>query len=133
MNTITVELSATDRELLNNLLEAIKGQQNCTQCAQITGAYAQELKELHSAPKAEEPVAELVPEEEPEVTPEPVEEHEPEEEHITRDDVLKLVRELSKTPHFGTARDIVQSYAKSVSDIPEDKIAEVYAKLNELG
>ena len=132
MNTITVELSATDRELLNNLLEAIKGQQNCQQCAQVSNAYAQELKELHSEPKAEEPT----PEEKPEEIPEPVEEPEPvteaPEETVTHNDVIKLARELSKTRHFDTARSIIKAYAGCISDIPEDKISEVFAKLNAL-
>lgn len=142
MNTITINLCDQDRELLSNILEALKSQSNCTQCAQISSAYAQELKELHSEPKAEDhPVSEPFPVE-PTVTeeaPEPAEEPEPvaevvmtEEEPITHAELLSLVRELSKTKHFSTARDIVKSYADCVSDIPEDKLAEAYFKLNAL-
>ena len=146
MNTITINLCDQDRELLSNILEALKSQQNCTQCAQISSAYAQELKVLHSEPKAEDhPVTEpfsvepTTTEVEPKEAPEPVEEPEPvaevvmtEEEPITHAELLSLVRELSKTKHFSTARDIVKSYADCVSDIPEDKLAEAYFKLNAL-
>lgn len=58
--------------------------------------------------------------------PEPVEE-----ETVTIDEVRLLVQKLA-TPSSGkrdAVRNIVMKYAKSVSDIPADKLNEVHAEL----
>ena len=120
MNTITINLSDYDRETLSKILAALEGMQNCQKCSQISSAYAQELKEIHSAPKAEEhPVAE----------PFPVEEPKAEEPTVKKEDVQKKVVELSAAGHKGKVKTIITAYAECVSDIPEDKLAEVYGKL----
>ena len=60
--------------------------------------------------------------------PEPVEEEQP---TVTIDEVRLLVQKLA-TPSSGkrdAVRNIVMKYAKSVSDIPADKLTEVHAEL----
>lgn len=130
MNTIEFRLSDYDRETLSKILKALEGMQNCQQCSQISNAYAQELKEAHSAPKAEEhPVSEPFPVGEPEAEEPTVKKEEP---TVKREDVQKKVVELSAAGHKGAVRTIINAYAERVSDIPEDKLAEVYDKLIKL-
>lgn len=132
MNTITIELSTKDRETLSKILAALEGVKTCQQCSQISNAYAQELKQIHSEPKAEEhPVTEPFPAEETKD-----EAHKDGEEQqkkpIKKEDVQKKVVELSAAGHKGKVKTIVTAYAECVSDIPEGKLAEVYDKLIKL-
>ncbi len=136
MNEITINLSNQDRETLSKILKALEGMQNCQQCSQISSAYAQELKEIHSTPEAVKAPYLPIPKEfcsdgPVEAIP-TAEAPEPEEKPIKKEDVQKKVVELSAAGKKGEVKIIVNAYAERVSDIPDDKLAEVYRKLIEL-
>ena len=104
---VTVELSAEDRARLDKIIDS--------------------LSELFISEKIEvDATAEV------EVTaPEPVEDEPKPEPTVTIDEVRLLVQKLA-TPSSGkrdAVRTIVMKYAKSVSDIPADKLNEVHAEL----
>lgn len=105
---VTVELCAEDRARLDKIIDS------------LSEMFISEAVEVTPADAAEE------------IKPEPVEEkNEP---TVTLDDVRLLVQKLA-TPSSGkreAVRALVMQYAKSVSDIPADKLAEVHAKLIEI-
>lgn len=121
-NHITIELCKEDRQRIDELIG-------------FAGWIAGALKDMATAQPA------VIPEqvnEHPvdEVSPHAAPEHvaEPEAPKFTKDDVQALVIKLA-APNTGktdAARAIVYEYAKKVSDIPEDKLDEVMAKLNKL-
>lgn len=104
---VTVELSAEDRARLDKIIDS--------------------LSELFISEKIEVNATTEV-----EVTaPEPVEDEPKPEPTVTIDEVRLLVQKLA-TPSSGkrdAVRTIVMKYAKSVSDIPADKLNEVHAEL----
>lgn len=51
---------------------------------------------------------------------------------VTVEDIRRLVVTLSASGKKDKAREIVQTYARTVSDLPADKYAEVWAKLKAL-
>lgn len=51
---------------------------------------------------------------------------------ITVEEIRRLVVTLSAKGKKGEAREVVQTYAKTVSDLPADKYAEVWTKLKAL-
>lgn len=142
-NTITIELCAEDRTRLDKILEALTSR-NCQDCANSVAKYvaaevshaAEEHPVVDPFPApAPEPEAPTTPEPvEAPTTPEPVEEPEAEEAAptVSQSDVQKLVVELSAAGKKDQVREIVTKYAARVSAIPEDKLAEVWNKLNEL-
>ena len=100
---VTVELSAEDRARLDKIIDSLSE-------LFITEAVEQ-VDVLNEEP-----------------TPEPKEETRP---APTLDEVRLLVQKLA-TPSSGkrdAVRTIVMKYAKSVSDIPADKLTEVHAEL----
>lgn len=101
---LTVELGAEDRARLDKIID-------------LLGAARRIPVEMGDCPS---PVVEK---------PEPVkEETQP---TVTLDEVRLLVQKLA-TPSSGkrdAVRSIVMKYAKSVSDIPADKLTEVHAEL----
>lgn len=104
---VTLELCAEDRARLDKIIDS------------LSEMFISEAVEVTPADVAEE------------VKPEPVEEEEP---TVTLDEVRLLVQKLA-TPssgHRDAVRTIVMRYAKSVSDIPVDKLAEVHAELVKL-
>ena len=105
---VTVELSAEDRARLDKIIDS--------------------LSELFISEKIEVSATAEV-----EVTaPEPVEEET--KPTVTLDDVRLLVQKLA-TPSSGkrdAVRALVMKYAKSVSDIPADKLDEIHAELVKL-
>lgn len=106
--TVTLELCAEDRARLDKIIDS------------LSELFISEAVEASPADVAEEP------------KPEPVEEkNEP---AVTIDDVRLLVQKLA-TPSSGkrdAVRALVMKYAKSVSDIPVDKLDEVHAELVKL-
>lgn len=100
---LTVELHKEDRARLDKIIDLLGG-----------GAVVREVEKvdvLKDEPKSE-----------------PVEEEQP---TVTIDEVRLLVQKLA-TPSSGkrdAVRNIVMKYAKSVSDIPADKLTEVHAEL----
>ena len=57
---------------------------------------------------------------------------EPEKVDVGVEDIRRLVVTLSANGKKDEAREVVQTYAKTVSDLPADKYAEVWTKLKEL-
>lgn len=122
-NHITIEFCQEDRKRIDELIGM---------AGWITGA----LKDM-----ASQPLAVLEQTEEPA----PVNEHpvdevsphaapEPEQVNYTKEDVQALVLKLA-APNTGkkdAVKAIVNEYAKKVSDIPEEKLNEVMAKLQKL-
>lgn len=128
MNTITIELCAEDRQRLDNILAAlIATRPNCERCA----GYVAEMFTSGS-----ENLTAEQPEEEQKATDTPQEETAPEPEKqpcsIKREDVQSEVVRLTRAGHRDTVRGIVKSYAPCVSEIPEDKLGEVMARLKEV-
>lgn len=117
-NHITIELCAEDRARLDRL-------------AEVLGQLLSEKNHINAmfgVPNAMTalPEAEPVKEE-----PKPAE---PEKPTVSLADVQALVQKLA-TPTSGkrdAVKSIVNAYAKRVSDIPTDKLAEVMTKLTEL-
>ena len=138
MSTITVitELCAEDRARLDKILEALTSK-NCQDCATSVAKYV--TAEVSQA-AAEHPVADPFPEPEPAPEPEapaepaPVADPAPATEAptVSQSDVQKLVVELSAAGMKEQVREIVTEYAARVSLIPEDKLAEAWARLTAL-
>ena len=107
--TVTLELCAEDRARLDKIIDS------------LSDLFISEAVEVEPADVAEE------------VKPEQVEEEEAEP-SVSIDDVRLLVQKLA-TPSSGkrdAVRALVMKYAKSVSDIPVDKLDEVYKELTDL-
>lgn len=113
-NTITIELCAEDRERLDKILTALE-------------AHAIPVATLHSVEEEQQELAKEflnkkinLPKEE--VTT------------VTREAVQALVQRLAAptTGKRDAVRNIVKEYADKVSEIAEDKLAEVMERLNAL-
>lgn len=134
MNNITIELCAEDRARLDKLTQAIEAM-TAPQAPQIFDQSAEPEKEnKHPAemeptpfPEEIEPEAPASPM--PTTEPEPVEEDAP---AVTHKDIAKLVIDLAGAGKKDKVKDVVYAYAKKVTDIPEDKLAEVYNQLTAL-
>lgn len=126
-NTITIELSAEDRARLDRLAECLEKQLPPTvHLEPMAPAKPVRPVEPEAPTKPEAPTAEDHPVENP--FPEA-----PEAPKHTMADVQQKVVALSAGGKKAQARDIVKQYAEKVSLIPEDKLDEVMAKLDELG
>ena len=132
MNTITIitELCAEDRARLDALIEALT-KHNCKGCVEAATAYTAAQLSPSVVPVA--PTTEDHEEPKAEPTPEPelpaVEEDAP---AVTLSDIQQTVVTLSAAGKKAQVRDIITAYASRVSAIPEDKVGEVWQKLNEL-
>ncbi len=132
--SITLELSPQDRKLLENFTGAI------TLLATVLGntqpAEVQEkiVREIHNTDHpADASTAHLEPVEEtpaPAADPDPVEET-PEVAPVSFAEFQKAVTQtVAKGPkQKAAAREVINKYAASVSEVPEDKRAEVMAEL----
>lgn len=149
--TVTVELGQESRAKLDKILEALQGlRPSCDRCVETVLRAGDELKPAPVVAHQEKPVAAAS---EPEtaapetghpadettarVDPAPaVEPERPEAPKYTKADVQALVQKLAaptSPEHKRTgAKTIVKSYGAKVSDIPEDKYAEVMDKLTAL-
>lgn len=126
-NHITIEFCQEDRKRIDELIG-------------MAGWIAGALKDMAAQPQGvAEPAKKLelvnehpVDDVSPHAAPEPV--AEPTAPKWTKDDVQALVIKLAApgTGKKDAARAIVYEYAKKVSDIPEDKLDEVMAKLSKL-
>lgn len=136
MNRITIELCAEDRALLTRLAEALEhNTHNCESCVQS----AIKMTQAVAPAPTEEPETEPTTAEEvapPAVTP--TEEEKPAEEvkpSVTLAEIQQKVVHLCagfEGKKKAAVREIVNAYAKKVSDLPEDKWAEVWEKLTAL-
>lgn len=112
MNTITIELCAEDRARIDRVIAALE---------------AVPAEPLGTPEKVETVQPENVPAQEEE-TPTPAVE-EPAAPSVTKTDVQRKVVELSAAGKKAEVRDIVKAYAVKVTDIPDDKVAEVWQRL----
>jgi len=137
-NTITIEFCPEDRKRIDELIAFAglivgelksRGVPVCKELEAIaeTAAAPQDAPE-QLAPETVHPVDEVSPL----AAPEPVAEPEPPK--YTKADILALVQKLAapSSSKREEAKAIVKSYAAKVSDIPEDKYAEVMDKLTAL-
>jgi hypothetical protein len=130
MNTITIELTKTDRKLLEDLTGAV------TLLASVLGSMqpAETRQQIiQEATGSDHPVDASVAHLEPvEEAPAPViEDPVPEVKPVSFAEFQKAVTQaVAKGPEQkAAAKKIVNKYAKSVSEVPEDKRAEVMAEL----
>lgn len=139
-NCIEFRLCDEDRARLDKIIEGLSYHHNCKGCVETAVGMTKDLAEAAAAvqatqeapkaePKAEEHPADAVP---PHGAPEPV--AEPEKPKHTKADVLAIVQRLIKpgSNKREAAKDIVNDYAKKISDIPADKIDEAMERLTKL-
>ena len=121
---LTFELCEEDRARLDKILDALNGlqQPNCHSCVETAVGMTKGLAELAEKAAAPNTMTE----------PEPVEQTDAP--TYTKDDIMSMVRTLAApdNPKREQAKAIVKEYAAKVSAIPEDKYAEVMARLTEL-
>lgn len=130
MNTITIELCQEDRARLDRLTDALGRLSNVQEALASVPAVLSAIPGPQEAPAA--PAAPAVP-----AKPEPEEPVEPapaqEAPAVDRADVQRKVVALSAAGKKDAVKEIVLAYGNTkVSDIPEDKLAEVLAKLTAL-
>lgn len=157
--TLSVELGPVTLGKLDKILEALQGcRPNCDRCVETVLRAWDETKgaavntvvtvapqEAPVAPASEpeavapetgHPADETTAHVDPEPAVEPEQPTEPEVPKYTKADVQALVQKLAaptSPEHKRTgAKTIVKSYGAKVSDIPEDKYAEVMDKLTAL-
>jgi hypothetical protein len=149
-NTITIELCAEDRARLDRLTAALEGKR-CDNCVASALKWSEQLQRGEETPAQETTEAECPAEnttEAAEATTPPV--TQPEEEKPTEaEDVavepakptVTLAQIQQKVVQLAAGfngskkaavREIVNAYAKKVSDLPEDKWTEVWDKLTAL-
>ena len=127
--TITIELCAEDRARLDRIIEALS-RHDCSRCANDVAKYVVGTLETAQEPaNAPEPIKEETAQPEPEVVA-PV--MEAPVATVDKSDIQRKVVELSAAGKKAQVREIITAYAAKVSDIPEDKTAEVWQKLNAL-
>ncbi len=120
---ITIELCAEDRARLDAILAALTHTHDtATEAAERPQETAEETTQPLTPPQEKKPekTAPAPSDSEPEQT-------------VSRADVQRLVVDLSAAGKKAEVKEIVMAYADRVSAITEDKLAEVYAKLSELG
>ena len=136
MNHISIELCAEDRARLDTIISLLSAQVEIEmKVPKTTGKTAQEAPKEESRattqaePKAT-PVAEIKPQGVKEEAPaEPKAETAP---HVSLEQLQGLVVKLATNGKKVEARELVFAYAKSVTDVPAEKRAELYAKLQKL-
>jgi len=129
-NTITIELCAEDRERLDKLTAALEKrvkQETPIAFFQQESLATVEVEEETTIAEDETPApTTTTPAEE---TPTEAE-NEPQKPTITKEQIQQKVSQLcASSADKVRVREIVFSYARSISDIPEDKRVEVWEKL----
>lgn len=121
---LTVEFCPEDRARLDAALEALLRQ--CDKCVELVAQTPAAPADV--APEREQPDISTA------ATPAPEAPAESKDEGpvVEKADIQKLVVTLSAADKKDQVREIVKSYATKVSDIPEDKLGEVFAKLSAL-
>lgn len=120
-NYITIELCAEDRARLDRLAEALE-RRTCDKCVTSAIDYLKNAPESHTEEvtvEQETPIVEGTVQAEPTKT-------------VDRADLRAKVIELSAKGFKEQTRDIVRAYAQTVTAVPEDKVAECFAKLEAL-
>ena len=133
MNIITIELCAEDRARLDRLTAALEAARTPVVIEENL-VELEDYAALETAPETPQNDDEA---EGGEITlPEPEEpksDEKPASPAVTVEDLRSKYMELSATPKRDQARAIIKAYSEKISEIAEDKRAEVLAKLNELG
>lgn len=123
MNAIPIELCQEDRARIDKVIEllTLSTGQRCQSCADAVQQAFTETRpvEFTKDTPAEEAPAE--PAQEADTAPQ-----------VTKADIQQKVIQLSAAGKKAEVREIVTAVATKVSDIPEDKLAEVWAALNAL-
>lgn len=132
-NTITIELCAEDRERLDKLTAALEkrvNQETTITLDPIQQRQAVETTETPTMAEDETPAP---------TTPPPAEEtpteaeNEPQKPTITKEQIKQKVNQLcASSADKMMVREIIFTYARSISDLPEDKLGEVWDKLTAL-
>lgn len=136
-NHITIELCAEDRARLDRLAEALEKSCSVKTVEQTDDPVEKALKAaLDRASKAPESRAETTDEQTPTTTPQTEEKPTREEteptapiKNVTRAELGAKVREMMTKGFKEQTKEIVKSYAPTVPGVPEDKVAECYARL----
>lgn len=131
---VTIELCAEDRARLDNLTKAIEALTPVKPSHDLALAPVKQEEPKQEAPKKEEPKQESPAQVEPTPTPEP---EKPAAapapwDEVTTAELQSKVVKLVSAGKKDEARGIVMEYAKSVSDIPAEKRAEVMERLSAL-
>lgn len=140
MNTITIELGESTQKLLeridSTLTELLRETRiNSDTLELIRLAVTNAGTPFPAVPAEHQAAPEPIPEEDPAPEPEmPAEPQKAAEEDVPqlRASLQKKIVELTTAGKKAAVKEIVTAYATKVSAIPEDKLAEVLAKLNEL-
>ena len=136
-NHITIELCAEDRARLDRLAEALEKSCKVPTVTQTFDPMQKALADaLDRASKATESHAETTEEQTPTITPQTDEEPTREEteptapiQTVTRAELGAKVREMMTKGFKEQTKEIVKLYAPTVPGVPDDKVAECYAKL----
>lgn len=142
-NNITIELCTEDRARIDKLIAALE--LRTTQVNDIVSKgclYASE-EEIQNAYHGAESKAEQAEDTQAEQTPTQTTddataastaatEHGAERPQVSVEDIRSKYMSLATTPKKEDARQLIKQYADKITDIPEDKMAEVLKKLTEL-
>lgn len=132
MNTITIELCTEDRARLDAILDALqKASPRCDNCVKLVNdlcAAKGSTPAPAEAPAVQEPTN-TQPEPEKPTEPEPENDSPAPVPEVTVGDIRSKYMSLATTPKKEEARMLIKLYADKITDIPEDKIAEVLQKL----
>lgn len=126
-NTITIEICAEDRARLDRLtaaLEAVRTPIIVEETIAEPEEYETPETATETAQKAPQPVEEVETPQETETA-----QNEP---TVTKQDILQKVIALCGAGKKAEAKDVITTYANSVSDLPESALAEVWDKLTAL-
>lgn len=144
MNNITIELCAEDRARLDRIADLLEAQnagtvKSVSSKPEKTATEPKKVEAPTSAqPKAEKPTVAKQPAHNDAVdalayavasAPETTEEEAP---AVELTDLQQIIIKLANAGKQAELRKVIFEYAERVTQIPEDKYAEVYAKLQEL-
>lgn len=123
MNAIPIELCQEDRARIDKVIELLTlstGQrcQGCADAVQEAFTATKPIEFTKDTPEEEKPAE---PTQEVDTAPQ-----------VSKADIQQKVIQLSAAGKKAQVREIVTAVATKVSDIPEDKLAEVWDKLNAL-
>lgn len=123
MNNITINWSAEDRARIDKLIALLEGLTPSTcQCADP-------LDSLLNPPKKATEMPQDAPQEVKQVQTPLVVEKAKDEPKVTKQDILQKVIALCGAGKKAETKDIITTYADSVSDLPDSALIEVWDKL----
>ena len=133
MNHITIELCTEDRARLDKIIEALeKAKPRCENCVKLVKDICDVKNNGETANESEDVETPEQTQPENETPPQAKNEDDTEAPEVTVDDIRSKVLALTAAGKKEELKAIVKEYAPKVSEIPEDKLAEVLDKLNAL-